>query len=122
MGFQPGQTVTVLIVEDEPTLLLFAQDFLEDAGFRTLTASNADAAIAILETRDDVRIIFTDIDMPGSMNGIRLAQAVRDRWPPIQIVATSGHVSSPQLPEGARFFDKPFEPQNVVDAMREMIA
>ena len=122
MGLQPRQTVTVLIVEDEPTLLLFAQDFLEDAGFRTLTANNADAAIAILETHEDIRIIFTDIDMPGSMNGIKLAQAVRNRWPPIQIIATSGHVSAPKLPEGSKFFDKPFEPQKVIDAMHEMVA
>jgi len=122
MGLQPGQTVTVLIVEDEPTLLLFAQDFLEDAGFQTLTAVNADAAIAILETRDDIRIIFTDIDMPGSMNGIKLAEAVRNRWPPIQIIATSGHISAPNLPKGSKFFDKPFEPQKVIDAIREMVA
>ncbi|AMN43148.1 response regulator [Rhodoplanes sp. Z2-YC6860] len=121
MTIPAGDKVTVLIVEDDPLLLLNAIDFLEDAGFRTLTAVNADAAIRLLEARNDICIVFTDVDMPGTMNGVKLAAAVRDRWPPVAIVVTSGIVTSPDLPKGSRFFAKPFEPQRVVDAMMEMI-
>ena len=76
----------VLAVEDEPLILMLAVDMIRDAGFEPLWASNADEAIRILESRDDIRIVFTDINMPGSMDGIKLAQAVRGRWPPIKII------------------------------------
>jgi CheY-like chemotaxis protein len=122
MNLTLGSKLTVLVVEDEPMLLLFAQDFLEDAGFQTLTAPNADAAIEVLETDDSINIVFTDINMPGSMDGLKLAHAIRNRWPPIVIVVTSGNVAPLELPTGSRFFNKPFEPQKVVDAMMAMVA
>ena len=90
--------ITVLIVEDEPLLLLYAEDFLSEAGFKTLTAPNADDAIAILERIAEIHIIFTDVQMPGSMDGLHLAEAVRDRWPPIAIVVTSGQLLSALRP------------------------
>lgn len=79
---------------------------IEEAGFGALEAADADEAIHILETRPDITVIFTDIEMPGSMNGIRLAHAVRDRWPPIKIIATSGHYGFREgdLPTGADFY------------------
>jgi CheY-like chemotaxis protein len=70
----------VLVVEDEPLLLLVAGDIVEDARLEPIFARNADEAILVLESRDDVKIVFTDVRMPGSMDGIRLAGAVRDRW------------------------------------------
>src|ERR1700691_5537458 len=97
---------TVLIVEDESLVLFFVSSFLEDAGFNILEARNADEAITLLETHPEIAIIFTDIQMPGSMDGARLAHAVRERWPPICIIATSGHIRAPRLPEGANFFPK----------------
>jgi CheY-like chemotaxis protein len=93
----------VLAVEDEPLILMLAIDMIRDAGFEPLWASNADEAIRILESRNDIRIVFTDINMPGSMDGIKLAQAVRGRWPPIKIIATSGFSGGDLklLPEGS---------------------
>jgi CheY-like chemotaxis protein len=80
----------VLIVEDEALVRMTAVDMIEEAGFEILEAANADEAILLLEARRDITVLFTDIEMPGSMDGLRLAQAVRGRWPPIKIIATSG--------------------------------
>jgi CheY-like chemotaxis protein len=83
--------ICVLVVEDEVLSRLHAVDLVEDAGYTAIEASNADEAIAILEARKDIRIVFTDIDMPGSMDGLKLAHAIRKRWPPIELILTSGH-------------------------------
>ncbi|WP_310075061.1 response regulator [Phyllobacterium sp. 1468] len=74
-----------------------------------LEAGDADEAIAILSERDDIRVLCADIDMPGSMDGLKLAAPVRDRWPPIKIIVTSGHryMSDDTLPVEGRFFGKP---------------
>jgi two-component system, response regulator PdtaR len=115
---------TVLVVEDEPLLRMDIVDQLEGQGFKVFEAADAGEAIEILNDNTTIRLVFTDIDMPGSMDGLMLAAAVRDRWPPIQIIVTSGHrhVTSSDMPEGSRFFDKPYSPNAVADAMREMIA
>ena len=90
----------VLVVEDEPLLLLLAGTLVEEAGLQPLYAGNADEAVDILEARQDIRIVFTDVEMPGSMDGIKLAAAIHNRWPPIQIVVVSGHsaVAPPNSP------------------------
>src|SRR5580658_9703668 len=105
MGLVESRRPVVLIVEDEFLLRMDAVDIIAAAGFEAIEASNADEAIEILEARRDISVVFTDIQMPGSMDGLKLAAAVRDRWPPILIVATSGHVSvgEDDLPDGARF-------------------
>lgn len=109
----------VLVVEDEPILRLHAVDIVEDAGFEVLEASNADEAIEILNARGDVRVVFTDIDMPGSMDGIRLAAAIRDRWPPIELILTSGHVKlgDSDIPERGLFFSKPYRTADIQHAI-----
>ena len=126
MAYEPGDTkLFVLVVEDEPMLLLMASDLVEEAGFQALTARNADEALAILESRQDVRIVFTDVDMPpGSMNGLKLARLVRGRWPPIQIIVTSGHVQlgSGDLPERAEFHAKPYDSLSIIKSMLAMAA
>lgn len=101
----------VLIVEDEFLLRMDAVGMITDAGFEVVEAANADDAIEILEARRDISVVFTDIQMPGSMDGLKLARAVRGRWPPIKIVATSGlvDVGEKDLPEGGRFLQKPYE-------------
>ena len=81
---------TILVVEDDILLSLDTSDALKDAGYDVIAAANADEAIKILETRNDIRTIFTDINMPGSMDGLKLAAGVRDRWPPIHIIVTTG--------------------------------
>ncbi|WP_264075930.1 response regulator [Rhodopseudomonas palustris] len=114
----------VLVVEDEPLLRMNAVDMIETAGFQVLEAGSADDAIAILEKRDDIRVVFTDIQIPGSMDGLKLARAVRGRWPPIKIVATSGrvHVTADDLPDGGRFVPKPYTPEQITGLLREMLA
>lgn len=112
----------VLVVEDEPLLRMMAVDVVADAGFEAIEAKDADEAVRILEARDDIVIIFTDIDMPGSMDGMKLAAAVHDRWPPIHIIVTSGHVKATDLilPEGAVFFPKPYDTQRVSEQLSSM--
>jgi CheY-like chemotaxis protein len=87
-----------------------------------IEAANADQAIEFLEARPDITVVFTDIQMPGSMDGLKLARAVRGRWPPIKIIATSGrlHVAETDLPEGGRFLRKPYSPAQVTGVLREL--
>jgi two-component system, response regulator PdtaR len=100
----------VLIVEDGPLLLQLAAEVVDHAGFVALEAGDAGEAFAILETRSDIAVLFTDVNMPGSMDGLELAHAVRDRWPSIKIVVASGHVRLQQsdLPSDSVFLPKPY--------------
>ena len=91
---------------------------LEDAGFTVVIAMNADHAISVLENRLDIHLVFTDIDMPGSMDGLKLAAAVRDRWPPIHIIITTGKARPLDIPANALFIPKPYLGENVVAAMK----
>lgn len=109
---------TVLIVEDEVLIREIVKDELEAEGYEVLVASDADVAIKILESREDVHLIFTDVNMPGSMDGVRLAAAVRDRWPPVHIILTSGKARPLTIPANALFIPKPYVGQAVVAAMR----
>jgi CheY-like chemotaxis protein len=95
---------------------------IEAAGFAVVEAANSDEAIAILEVRLDTTVVFTDIQMPGSMDGLKLAAAVRGRWPPIHIIVTSGlvNVRSVDLPDGGRFLAKPYSPSQIVGALRDL--
>ncbi len=114
----------MLVVEDEALLLFTIADDLRDAGFEVLEAQNADEAIKLLQRHSDIALMFTDIDMPGSMDGLRLSAVTRDRWPPIKIIVTSGKQkpSDDDLPSGGRFMSKPYMPTGVVDAVRAMLA
>src|SRR3954469_17629253 len=109
----------VLIVEDEYLIRTYAEEVIRDAGLEVVEASNADEAITILESRPDIRVVFTEVQMPGSMDGLKLAQAVRDRWPPVHIIATSGHYAFKEgdLPTGAVFFPKPYSPGKVANTL-----
>jgi CheY-like chemotaxis protein len=119
-----ASAVVVLVVEDDALLRMYAVEMIEDAGFAVVEAADADEAIRLLESRNDIRIVFTDIDMPGSMNGIKLAHAVADRWPPIRIVTTSGHfrVRDSDLPTGGRFIPKPYRQHQIIGTLTEMVA
>jgi DNA-binding NtrC family response regulator len=113
--------ITVLVVEDEGLLRMDIAQSLEDEGFRVFEASNADDAITILNANSGIRLMFT---APGSMDGLKLAAAVRDRWPPIKIIITSGHrhMSDDALPVVGRFFGKPYDTSLVISAIRDMVA
>lgn len=112
----------VLIVEDEFLIRMDAIDMIQAAGFETLEAANADEAIAILTAQPEIHVVFTDIQMPGSMDGVKLAHFVKDRWPPIKIIATSGHIrlAGYELPNGGRFLQKPYSALEVATHLREM--
>ncbi|HTB00856.1 MAG TPA: response regulator [Bradyrhizobium sp.] len=113
----------VLIVEDEMLLRMRAVDMVEDAGFTSVEAVDADQAVAILESRSDIALLFTDIQMPGSMDGIKLAHAVHERWPPIKIILVSGQLklATIVIPADSRFFGKPLEAGEMIDEMQNMI-
>ncbi|UPK05174.1 response regulator [Bradyrhizobium sp. 170] len=113
----------VLIVEDEFLVRIGTRAAIEMAGFDVLEAGDADEAVSILATRSDIHLIFTDIHMPGSMDGLKLAYFVRDRWPPVKIVATSGRarINDSDLPEGGRFLPKPYSAAEITTTLRELI-
>jgi CheY-like chemotaxis protein len=115
--------VGVLVVEDEFLLRMDAVDFMRDAGFAVYEASDADEAIALLEKHSDIRAVFTDIHMPGSMDGLRLAHYVRGRWPPVKLIITSGQAKprDEDLPAGSGYFGKPYQLNKVTDSLRAMI-
>lgn len=116
------EKVGVLVVEDDALILLSAVDTVEAEGYKVYQASNADDAILLLENCSDIRIIFTDIEMPGSMDGMKLATYVRDRWPPVSIIITSGRVpaSDVRLPAGGIFLPKPYAAQALTDRLRAL--
>jgi CheY-like chemotaxis protein len=106
----------VLIVDDEALLRMHAADLLEDAGYATLEAANADEALRILEQRPEVRLLFTDIQMPGKLDGLGLAREVHRRWPKILLVVTSGQVrpSEDEIPDNGCFVAKPYAPEDLL--------
>lgn len=122
-GSPSKSTPVVLTVEDDPLLRMLAVEVVEEAGFVALEAGNADEAVALLESRPDVSLLFTDIDMPGSMDGLKLAHAVRDRWPPIKILIVSGKVrmQPSELPSNSCFFGKPYQTAAMVAELRSLV-
>ena len=113
----------VLVVEDEILLRMRAVDMVEDAGYTSVEAVDADQAVAILESRSDIALIFTDIQMPGSMDGLGLAHSVHKRWPPIKIILVSGQLklSESDIPPNSRFFGKPLQANQMIAEMQDMI-
>jgi CheY-like chemotaxis protein len=103
------QPFTVLIVEDEPIVRLVACQGLEDAGFEVVEAATADEALQILHSRNDVGVLFTDVSMPGDLNGLDLAELVHQRWPAIRIVVTSAMALDRKVPDDGRFVSKPYD-------------
>ena len=116
--------VAVLVVEDEAIIRMNATLFLEEEGFEVHEAASADEAIAVLTANPQIHILFTDIDMPGSMDGLKLSAFVKDRWPPVRIVVTSGKrmVEITDLPDGSVFFAKPYELKALASSIRELVA
>jgi CheY-like chemotaxis protein len=119
----------ILVVEDEVLVRMMAVMVAEDTGFEALSAATADEAIKILESRSDIRLVFTDVNMPGtdvnmpgSMNGLRLAHAVRDRWPPVELLVTSafGNVTAKDLPARGRFLSKPYDVATLSETFQQM--
>lgn len=117
------EKVTILVVEDEAIIRMGTALMLRDGGYQVVEASNADVAIEILETRSDIRVVFTDIKMPGSLCGLRLATAIRNRWPPVHLLVASG-LKAPterEFPGIGRFIPKPYAPKQVLAALNELL-
>jgi CheY-like chemotaxis protein len=112
----------VLIVEDEPFVRLTGADLLAEAGFEVLEAGNADQALRILEATPEVRVVFSDVEMPGSLDGLDLARHICQRWPSTGIVLTSGHRIRPEaIPQEGRFLPKPYAGPALVRQIEEMM-
>jgi CheY-like chemotaxis protein len=114
--------MVILVVEDEPLVRMFLADALDEAGFKVFEAVNADEAVTLLQARADIQAVVTDIEMPGSMNGIGLARAVRERWPGIGLLVTSGRVrpGPDDLPAEVVFLAKPYLLDTVITVIRQM--
>jgi CheY-like chemotaxis protein len=112
-----------MVVEDETLIRMNGVDMLEDAGFTVVEAASADEAIAMLEDAADVRLLFSDVDMPGSMDGVALAELVHKRWPKIRLLLTSGHhrIADEDLPDHGRFVPKPYSNETVVDQVDALL-
>ena len=109
----------VLVVEDEAIIRMNAVAMIEDAGLDVIEATNADEAIVLLETRPEISIVFTDIEMPGSMDGLKLAHAIRNRWPPVVLIIASGRVTPrvDEMPTETVFLRKPYTEAMVAKAL-----
>jgi CheY-like chemotaxis protein len=111
----------VLIVEDEALVRLVAAMMLQDAGFDTLEAESAEDALELMEKHDDVCVLFSDVQLPGGMDGLRLARTVHDRWPDVGLLLTSGgfNIRREQMPDEGTFLPKPYNVDEMVEAVRE---
>ena len=111
--------VVVLVVEDEAIIRMNAVAFIEDAGYDVIEAANADEAISHLEMRSDIRVVFSDIEMPGSMDGLKLLHAIRERWPPVILILASGRVSplASDMPSETVFLPKPYQEARLLEIL-----
>jgi CheY-like chemotaxis protein len=114
----------VLVVEDSTIIRMGAVDLARSVGYEALEASDAEGAIRILESRDDIDLVFTDVQMPGTMDGIKLSHYIRDRWQPVKLIVASGAtiLEESSLPGGSRFFSKPYDDHTITDAMARLLA
>lgn len=115
--------ISVLVVEDEALIRMGVVVDFEEAGFNVLEAKDTDEAISLLRSHPEIQALFTDVEIPGSMNGLKLAATVHDRWPPIKIIVTSGRVvvRKRDLPQDAQFLPKPYDNNEVISTLREMV-
>jgi CheY-like chemotaxis protein len=114
--------VTVLVVEDEPLVLDMISQELSDQGFAVLEADTAEAALSIIQSGQSVDVLFTDIRLPGEMDGWRLAAMVRESMPQLPIIYATGYTveRSAQVP-GSVFMKKPYRPSAVADTIRTLV-
>jgi CheY-like chemotaxis protein len=119
----PDSKAVILVVEDQAIIRMGAVALVVEAGYDALEAEDADEAIRILEARTDIRLVFTDVDMPGTMDGMKLTHYIRKRWPPVKLLVASGMMilKESEFPEGAKFFPKPYSERNIVEAITALL-
>jgi two-component system, response regulator PdtaR len=120
---QANALPVALVVDDEALLRMYASDLLEEEGFAVMAAADADAALKILEARPDVRLLFTDIQMPGGCDGMDLARQVHARWPNVLLVITSGNEkpSPAEIPDDGRFIAKPYKAEELFMQVEDLM-
>jgi two-component system, response regulator PdtaR len=118
------RNIAILVVEDEFLIRVDTTSFLESEGFMVFEAEHAAEAIRCLEGHGEIRLIFTDVNMPGSMDGLALAHYVRGRWPPVKIIVTSGYerAGNHALPVDALFVEKPYVLKNIASKINALLA
>jgi two-component system, response regulator PdtaR len=123
MGLQSQERPVVLLVEDEPLVRMLGADVLEEAGFEVVEAFNGDEALTVLEARADIRVLFTDVNMPGSLDGLDLARLVHERRPEIKLLIASGQVrlGEDDIPDHGRFLAKPYGPEAIIREVRALV-
>ncbi|HEY0436419.1 MAG TPA: response regulator [Phenylobacterium sp.] len=116
--------LVVLVVEDEPLVRRVAAAMLEEAGYAVIQADGPRQALLALEARGEIHLLFTDIQLPGEVDGLELALLVRSRWPQVGLLVTSGHhdAAPERLPEGGRFLAKPYARADVLREVEELVA
>jgi two-component system, response regulator PdtaR len=114
---------TILVAEDDAFLRLYAADLLEDSGYTVVEADNAEEALKVMEVRKDVRLLFTDIQMPGGCDGLELARQVHERWPKVLLVITSGQVqpTRAEIADDGRFIRKPYRAKDLLGQIDELL-
>jgi CheY-like chemotaxis protein len=114
---------SVLVVEDDPLQLMWLIDLLRDAGFEALGASDGEAALRVLRSRTDLRIVLTDGNLPGAVDGLELVARVRKEFPDLGVIFLSGHIEpDPARPQPHAYLSKPADPSRLVDTVRAAIA
>jgi len=114
---------TILVAEDDAFLRLITCELLVDHGYTVVEADNAEAALKVMEQRKDVRLLFTDIQMPPGCNGLELAREVHNRWPNVRLVITSGQVqpARAEIADNGRFIRKPYRAKDLLDQIDGLI-
>jgi two-component system, response regulator PdtaR len=121
---QVNSKAAILVVEDETLTRLWVADLLEENGFTVLEAEDASAALKVLEARPEVRLLFTDVQMPGSLNGMELAREVHARWPHVLLVITSGRErpTRAEIPDDGRFVAKPYSAEELLRQVNDLLS
>lgn len=119
-----NRKAVVLVVEDDTLIRMGAVDLVRAAGYEALEAQDADEAIRILESRTDIGLVFTDVQMPGTMDGMKLSHYIRERWPPVKLLVASGNaiIEESSLPSGSQFFPKPYDDHAIADAIARLLS
>jgi two-component system, response regulator PdtaR len=122
-GAMADMPPTVLVVEDDFLVRLTAVTMVEDAGFAVIEAENADEAIELLEAHPEIWLVFTDINMPGSMDGLKLAMYAHGRWPPLKFIIASGRPFpvTAEMPEGTHFHSEPYLPSEIGGSLAALL-
>jgi two-component system, response regulator PdtaR len=123
MTATPSSPPVIVLVEDERLLRMASSDLLDERGYQVIEAEDADAALAIMEARPDVRLLFTDIQMPGSMDGMELARMVHENWPKVKLLLTSGNLrpSTAEIPDHGHFLSKPYRGREVIEEVDTLL-